>query len=181
MASKSSGSGGTASTAIMEKDIRTDIGVKDDARKKLVETLNMRLCDEYVLYTKTRKYHWNVIGPRFHQLHEFFKEQYEALDEMVDEIAERARQLGGKSLGTLDEFVRYSSINEDPGQNPDAQTMISNLLKDHETVIKTVRKNADEAEELEDMATNDFFLQAVEKHEKMAWMLRAHLEGKDRI
>jgi starvation-inducible DNA-binding protein len=178
MTSKSSSA---TSTAIMEQDIKTDIGVKDDARKKIVETLNMRLSDEYVLYTKTRKYHWNVIGPRFHQLHEFFKEQYEILDEMVDEIAERARQLGGKSLGTLDEFARNSSINEEPGQNPDAQTMISNLLNDHEKVIKTLRKNADEAEELEDMVTNDFFLEAAQKHEKMAWMLRAHLEGKDRI
>ncbi|HEY9406971.1 MAG TPA: DNA starvation/stationary phase protection protein [Nitrososphaera sp.] len=178
MTSKSSSA---ASTAIMEQDIKTDIGVKDDARKKIVETLNMRLSDEYVLYTKTRKYHWNVIGPRFHQLHEFFKEQYEILDEMVDEIAERARQLGGKSLGTLDEFARNSSINEEPGQNPDAQTMISNLLNDHERVIKTLRKNADEAEELEDMVTNDFFLEAAQKHEKMAWMLRAHLEGKDKI
>jgi starvation-inducible DNA-binding protein len=178
MTSKSSSA---ASTAIMERDIKTDIGVKDDARKKIVETLNMRLSDEYILYTKTRKYHWNVIGPRFHQLHEFFKEQYEILDEMIDEIAERARQLGGKSLGTLDEFARNSSINEEPGQNPDAQTMISNLLNDHETVIKTLRKNADEAEELEDMVTNDFFLEAAQKHEKMAWMLRAHLEGKDTI
>jgi len=178
MTSKSSSA---TSTAIMEQDIKTNIGVKDDARKKIVETLNMRLSDEYVLYTKTRKYHWNVIGPRFHQLHEFFKEQYEILDEMVDEIAERARQLGGKSLGTLDEFARNSSINEEPGQNPDAQTMISNLLNDHEAVIKTLRKNADEAEELEDMVTNDFFLEAAQKHEKMAWMLRAHLEGKDTI
>jgi starvation-inducible DNA-binding protein len=176
MASKSS----TESTAIMDRGFKTDIGVKDDARKKLVETLNMRLCDEYVLYTKTRKYHWNVVGPRFSQLHEFFEEQYEILEEMIDEVAERARQLGGKSLGTLDEFVRHSSLNEDPGQNPDAQTMISNLLKDHETIIKTLRKNADEAdEEYDDMATNDFFLEAVQKHEKMAWMLRAHLEGKD--
>lgn len=158
--------------------VKTDIGVKDDARKKLVETLNMRLCDKYVLYTKTRKFHWNVVGPRFSQLHEFFEEQYE----MIDEIAERARQLGGRSLGTLDEFVRHSSINEDPGQNPDAQTMISNLLKDHEVIIKTLRKNADEAdEEYDDMATNDFFLEAVQKHEKMAWMLRAHLEGKDAL
>ena len=138
----------------------------------------MRLCDEYVLYTKTRKFHWNVVGPRFSQLHEFFEEQYE----MIDEIAERARQLGGRSLGTLDKFVRHSSINEDPGQNPDAQTMISNLLKDHEVIIKTLRKNADEAdEEYDDMATNDFFLEAVQKHEKMAWMLRAHLEGKDTL
>ncbi len=178
MTSKSSSA---ASTAVMDRDTKTDIGVKDDARKKIVETLNMRLSDEYVLYTKTRKYHWNVIGPRFHQLHEFFKEQYEILDEMIDEIAERARQLGGKSLGTLEEFARNSSINEEPGQNPDAQTMISNLLNDHETVIKTLRKNADEAEELEDMVTNDFFLEAAQKHEKMAWMLRAHLEGKDTI
>lgn len=61
--------------------------MKDDARKKLVETLNMRLCDEYVLYKKTRKYHWNVVGPRFSQLHEFFEEQYEVLGERIDEIA----------------------------------------------------------------------------------------------
>jgi starvation-inducible DNA-binding protein len=169
-------------TAIMDRGVKTDIGVKDDARKKLVETLNMRLCDEYVLYTKTRKYHWNVVGPRFSQLHDFFKEQYEALDEIVDETAERARQLGGKSLGTLEEFARYSSISEDPGQNPDAQTMISNLLKDHETIIRTLRKNADEADEqYDDMATNDFFLEATQRHEKMAWMLRAHLEGKDAL
>lgn len=176
MASKTT----TESTAIMDRRVKTDIGVKDDSRKKLIETLNTRLSDEYVLSTKTRKFHWNVVGPRFSQLHEFFEEQYEIIDEMIDEIAERARQLGGKSLGTLEEFVRHSSINEDPGQNPDAQTMISNLLKDHETIIKTLRKNADEAdEEYDDMATNDFFLEAVQKHEKMAWMLRAHLEGKD--
>src|ERR687894_1119597 len=177
MASKS---GSATSTAIMEHGIKTDIGVKDDARKKLVETLNMRLCDEYVLYTKTRKYHWNVIGPRCHQMHEFFKEQYEALDEMIDEIAERARQLGGKSLGTLDEFARYSDIYDEPGQNPDAETMISNLLNDHEKLIKAIRKNADEAEHLHDMATNNFYTQTAQDHEKMAWMLRAHLEGTDR-
>src|ERR671916_857253 len=178
MTSKSSSA---ASTAIMEQDLETKIGVKEDARKKVVETLNMRLSDEYVLYTKTRKYHWNVVGPHFHQLHEFFKEQYEALDEIIDEIAERARQLGGKSLGTLDEFARYSDIYDEPGQNPDAETMISNLLNDHEKVIKAIRKNADEAEHLHDMATNNFYTQAALDHEKLAWMLRAHLEETDRF
>jgi len=172
----------TLSPELMKTNVKPNIGVEDDARKKIVEMLNSRLSDEYVLYTKTRKYHWNVIGPRFSQLHEFFEEQYEALDEMVDEIAERARQLGGKSLGTLDEFVQLSAIEEDPGQYPDAQKMISNLLEDHETIIQTLRKNADECDEkYDDMATNDFFLEAVEKHEKMAWMLRAHLEGTDTI
>ena len=185
MASKSSRSGSatgsSAAAAILDQDLEAKIGVKEDARKKVVETLNMRLSDEYVLYTKTRKYHWNVVGPHFHQLHEFFKEQYEALDEMIDEIAERARQLGGKSLGTLDEFARYSDIYDEPGQNPDAETMISNLLNDHEKLIKAIRKNADEAEHLHDMATNNFYTQAVLHHEKLAWMLRAYLEETDRF
>lgn len=166
----------------MQTGVKPNIGVTDDSRKAIVEILNSRLSDEYTLYTKTKKYHWNVIGPRFSQLHEFFEEQYEILDEIVDETAERVRQLGGKSFGTLEEFVHHSSLGEEPGENPDAQTMLSNLLEDHEKVIQTLRKNADEAdEEYEDMATNDFLLEAVQKHEKMAWMLRAHLEGKDTI
>src|SRR5687768_13092710 len=130
---------------IMKTDVKPNIGVTDEARKALVAILNARLCDEYTLTTKTKKYHWNVIGPRFHQLHEFLEEQYEQLDEMSDEIAERVRQLGGKSLGTMEEFVRHSSIEEDPGQYPEAQAMLANLLKDHETIIQTLRENADEA------------------------------------
>jgi starvation-inducible DNA-binding protein len=155
---------------IMKADVKTNIGLTDDARKAVVEILNSRLCDEYTLYTKTRKYHWNVIGPRFHQLHEFFN------------VAERARHLGGKSYGTMEEFARHSSIKEDPGEYPEAQTMISNLLKDHETNIQTLRKNVEECEEkYHDTVTSNFLQDAVEKHEKMAWMLRAHLEGKGTI
>jgi starvation-inducible DNA-binding protein len=171
----------TISAEIMKSDVKTAIGLSDDSRKGVVEILNARLCDEYTLYTKTktRKYHWNVVGPRFHELHEFFQEQYELLDEMIDEIAERSRQLGGKSFGTIEEFARHSSIKEDPGEYPDANKMIANLLKDHESVIQTLRKNADECDdEYDDMGTNDFLISAMQKHEKMAWMLRAHLEGK---
>jgi starvation-inducible DNA-binding protein len=174
MASKS-----TMSPEIMKADVKTNIGLSDDSRKGVVEILNARLCDEYTLYTKTRKYHWNVVGPRFQQLHEFFEEQYEIIEEIIDETAERARQLGGKSFGTMEEFVRHSSIKEDPGEYPDANKMITNLLKDHEAIIQTLRKNADECdEEYEDMGTNDFLLEGMQKHEKMAWMLRAHLEGR---
>ena len=175
MASKS-----TMSPEIMKAEIKTNIGLSDDSRKGVVEILNARLCDEYTLYTKTRKYHWNVVGPRFQQLHAFFEGQYEIIEEMIDEIAERARQLGGKSFGTMEEFVRHSSIKEDPGDYPDANRMIANLLTDHESIIQTLRKNADECDEkYHDMGTNDFLIQGIQKHEKMAWMLRAHLEGKN--
>lgn len=174
MASKS-----TMSPEIMKADVKTNIGLSDESRKSVVDILNARLCDEYTLYTKTRKYHWNVVGPRFQMLHEFFEEQYEIIEEMIDEVAERARMLGGKSFGTMEEFVMHSSIKEDPGEYPDAGKMIANLLKDHETIIQTLRKNADECDEkYDDMGTNDFLIEGMQKHEKMAWMLRAHLEGK---
>src|SRR5260370_20659841 len=80
------------------------IGLDDAKREVIVKTLNTLLSDEFVLYTKTRDYHWNVRGPRFHQLHEFFESQYEQLDELMDEVAEKVRQFGGNSLGRMAGF-----------------------------------------------------------------------------
>jgi starvation-inducible DNA-binding protein len=169
---------GTHLPEVMKTDIKPNIGVVDESRKAIVELLNVCLCDENVLYIKTKNYHWNIVGPRFSQLHKFLEEQYEELDEIVDETAERARQLGGKALGTMEEYLRYTDLNEEPGKYPESQAMLSTLLKDHEKVIQNLRDAAEQADEkYHDMATNDFFLQSVEKHEKMAWMLRAHLDG----
>ena len=67
------------------------IGISESNRDSIVKILNAVLADEYVLYTKTRNYHWNVVGPQFNDLHKFFEGQYEALNEVVDDVAERAR------------------------------------------------------------------------------------------
>ena len=95
---------------------------------------------------------------------------------IIDEVAERARTLNGRSLGTLAEFVEHGSIQENPGKYPDELTMISNLFADHEQIIRSLRTDADRCEEYHDMGTNDFLIGVMEKHEKMAWMLRAHLD-----
>jgi starvation-inducible DNA-binding protein len=78
-----------------------DLGIDDKDRASVITMLNALLADEYVLYTKTRNYHWNVVGPQFNDLHKFFGEQYGAIDEFVDDSAERARTLGGHSVATL--------------------------------------------------------------------------------
>jgi starvation-inducible DNA-binding protein len=154
-----------------------DIGLSEESLNGVIQILNNVLCDEYVLYTKTRNYHWNVVSPHFHDRHEFFQEQYEILDEIIDEVAEKARQLNGKSLGSLKEFLEYTRLKESSAdENLDDRRMISNLLSDHEQVIKTLRKNADECKDkYHNMGTNDFLLGIMQKHEKMDWMLRAHL------
>ena len=168
------------STLVKKNDTSTniDIGLAEESLNGVIQILNKVLCDEYILYTKTRNYHWNVVGPNFHDRHEFFQEQYEIIDEIIDEVAERARQLSGKSLGSLKEFLEYTRLKESSAEeNLDDMRMISNLLSDHEQVIKILRKNADECEDpYHDMGTNDFLIGIMEKHEKMAWMLRAHLD-----
>jgi starvation-inducible DNA-binding protein len=151
-----------------------NIGLTDPNREQTVTLLNALLADEYVLYTKTRNYHWNVVGPQFNDLHKFFEAQYEALNDIVDEVAERARTLGGKAWGTLAEFAKHARLTEHPGQVPPATTMLSNLLADHEAVIRTLRADlATVMDKYADAGTNDFLTGLLEKHEKMAWMLRA--------
>ena len=53
--------------------------------------LSVHLSDAYLLYVKTQNFHWNVVDPRFHSLHEFFEKQYQELAEAIDVIAERIR------------------------------------------------------------------------------------------
>jgi starvation-inducible DNA-binding protein len=155
------------------------IGIDDKNRDAVCQILTALLADEYVLSAKTRKYHWNVNGPRFHPLHEFLRTQYVQLDEIVDEVAERIPQLGGKTIATLEEFKKLTRIKEDPGQYPDADRILSNLLADHETIIRSIRPSIDACdEEYKDMGTNDFLIGIMQIHEKTAWMIRAHLEGK---
>jgi starvation-inducible DNA-binding protein len=68
-------------------------GLADTQGKGVAQILTDLLADEYVLYTKTRKYHWNGVGPQFNDLHQFFEAQYHELNAIVDDVAERARAL----------------------------------------------------------------------------------------
>jgi starvation-inducible DNA-binding protein len=154
---------------------RIDTGISRENMQKITNILNDNLADEYVLLTKTKNYHWNVEDPRFNDLHKFFEEQYELLATAVDEIAERVRAVGGKSRATLKEFLSSSQIKEDVGSFPDADTMLGNLLSDHEVIIKTLRKNINECQDLNDEGTANFLTDKMEEHEKMAWMLRSFI------
>lgn len=157
--------------------MRADIGIPEEKKSAVVAILNDLLSDEYLLYTKTRNYHWNVVGPDFAELHKFFESQYEALDGIVDEVAERARMLGGRSLGTMTEFLKAARLKEFPKNYPDAKKMLKNLLEDHEELINLLRGDlAACAEKYGDAGTSDFLTGLMEQHEKMAWMLRSFLE-----
>lgn len=152
-----------------------NIGLSKQVRQKVVTLLNKLLADEYVLYTKTLKYHWNVQGIVFHDFHALFKEEYEMLFEIVDKVAERARALGAPTLGSLHDFSAYTRLKEVNGTNLNPREMITNLLADHEMIIRTLRADIATITELDDQGTSNFLQDIILKHEKIAWMLRSTL------
>jgi len=157
---------------------QANFGLSDTPRQGVAQIRGNLLADAYVLYTKTRNYHWNVVGPQFNDRHTFFEAQDNELNDIVDDVAERTRALGELTLGTLAAFVQHSRLKEHPGFYPEAHDTLANLLAEHEAVLRFLPVDLETcADAYHDIGTNDFLTGLTERHEQMAWMLRAFLEG----
>lgn len=155
--------------------MKINIGIPEDDRLKVAESLSKLLADSYTLYLKTHNFHWNVTGPMFQTLHTMFEVQYTELATAVDEIAERIRALGVYAPGSYKKFSQLSSIKEED-EVPSAREMIRSLVEAHETVIRTAREGFPSAEKAGDEASVDLLVGRIQLHEKTAWMLRSLLE-----
>jgi starvation-inducible DNA-binding protein len=154
--------------------IQPNIGLDSDVRRSVVEILNQTLANEAVLTLKTRSAHWNVSGADSCELYILFDSQYEQLNNISDELAERARMLGGMAIGSLHEFIQHARVEEQPGVVPD----ILRLLADHEACIRFLREDARRCtEEYEDEGSFDLLVGVMRAHEKMAWRLRSYIEA----
>lgn len=156
--------------------MQTTIGLSADVTKNVAGHLNRILSDEYVFLTKLLKYHWNITGPYFFPLHKLLDDQYREVFGIIDEVAERTRSIGHIAYGTLQEFAQHTRLKEVPGHHPSALEMVAELVKDHETIIMNLRRDIPLIEDMGDFGTMDFLTGVMEKHEKMAWFLRAHLQ-----
>ena len=156
--------------------MKPNIEIAENDLIKVAGLLNTLLADEYLLYTKTRNAHRNIQGQKFIELHKFFESQYDALDIIIDDVAERVRALGHFALGSLKDFIAVSRLSEHNHDFTDHNHIIKTLLDDHESLIRSLRKDVSAVvEEYRDLGTADFMTGIMEQHEKMAWMLRAHL------
>jgi starvation-inducible DNA-binding protein len=157
-----------------ERDpMKVHIGLTENIQGQVAALLNQLLADEFVVYVKTLNFHWNVVGSDFYALHLFFQKHYEELLDIVDEVAERVRIFNVPSFGSCAEFMQHASVHESVAQKLSALDMLAQLCADHETVIQSLRKSITTTAELGDEGTSNFLTDLMEKHEKMAWMLRS--------
>ena len=156
--------------------MKTNIGISPKNITHIVTALAEVLSDEMILYTKTRKAHWNVTGESFMELHKLFEAQYKQTEEDIDAVAERINKLGTKTMGTMTEFIKHSSLKESPGKYHGSKDTLLELLKDHETIIRSLRKQIEDcSDKYKDAGTADFLTGLMETHETTAWILRRYL------
>jgi len=152
-------------------------GMESAQRKNAVELLASVLCNQHVLYIKTRNFHWNLKGPRFHDLHVFFEKQYQQLETSIDETAERIRMIGGVSPGSMAEFLGGADLKEAASDIINGDDAIAALISDHDQVVRDLREKIPQFEdEFNDIGTADLLTVLLRNHEQAAWMLRSFTE-----
>jgi starvation-inducible DNA-binding protein len=156
--------------------MKTSIGLSAEQLKTSTDILSTVLADEVTLYMKTRKFHWNVSGESFMELHKLFEHQYKEIEEIIDEVAERIGKLGSVTIGTMTQYIKMTRLKESPDEYPERLKMVEELLKDHETVIKALREDIDKCDESGDAGTTDFLTGIMQAHETIAWTLRRYLK-----
>jgi starvation-inducible DNA-binding protein len=148
---------------------------KSNASTAMAKQLALILSDTYVLAVKIHGYHWNVTGPDFSGLHAFFGEQYEALFEAADEIAERIRMLGMMPDGSMDAFLQNTVIKEAGAKPISATAMLKDLLESHKLIRDRLVEAEDMADDIDDLVTQGMMVDRIAYHEKIMWMIRSHI------
>ncbi|MBL0309675.1 MAG: DNA starvation/stationary phase protection protein [Bacteroidetes bacterium] len=153
-----------------------NIGISEKNRQIITEQLSKILADEFVLYSKTLNAHWNIEGPDFHAVHLYLETLYNQQQEIVDTVAERIRALGHYVPAELNKYLALTHLSEKASNKNDSQTLFAELLMDHESIIVFIRENIKPiADKLKAEGISDYITGLMERHEKTAWMLRAHL------
>lgn len=155
---------------------RNDLPLK--ARQAVVELLQASLADAIDLAGQAKVAHWNVKGPNFIALHKLFDDVHDAIEDGVDELAERLVQLGGTAEGTVGLVAKRTRL---PGYSVkitsgmDHVKALSGALAAY---AKTTRAGIDAAGKLGDQATADLYTEIVRAVDKLLWMVEAHAQGR---
>ena len=139
--------------------------------EEIVRNLNEFLCDLEVLNVKLQNYHWNVNGKGFFITHEKLEEYYDEIRVEIDEIAEHILALGYQPLGTMQDFMKNSEIQEAKNEKIKTIPIVKNLIQDFETLKQKAVKIKEESENQSDYATSALIDNFLANYSKKLWML----------
>ena len=161
----------------MSKLYPTKNDLPEAARRTLVLLLNEKLATAQHLALQAKQAHWNVKGPDFFQLHELFDKVYAEAVTWVDDIAERAVQLGGVAEGTLDLIAKRTQLPPYSLELSGGREHVDAVSRALSIFAKAAREAIDAAAKAGDADTSDLFTGISRGADKMLWFVEAHLHA----
>jgi len=161
------------------KLISTQNSLRKQTRRAMIGLLNQQLADVLDLGLQAKQAHWNVKGPHFIGLHELFDKVAEELEEFTDDIAERAVELGGVALGTLQVVTRQSRLAAYPLNISSGKEHVAALSGALAKFGASTRTAIDAASKAGDADTSDLFTEVSRGVDKLLWFVEAHAQARE--
>jgi starvation-inducible DNA-binding protein len=151
--------------------LATQSDLSGNAIPEIAEALNGLAADSFALYTKTKNFHWHVSGPHFRDYHLLFDEQAAEIFATVDDLAERVRKLGARTIHSIGEIAKLQTIKDNNKDFVSPADMLTELMNDNKLVIKRMRAAHEIADKHDDVATASILENFIDAAEKRNWFL----------
>ena len=148
----------------------TDLG--DTAATEICDALRPLLADVFALYVKTKNFHWHISGRHFRDYHLLLDEHAAQIFAMTDEIAERARKLGGTTLRSVGDIARHQRLRDNDADAVGALDMLCELRDDNRQLTRSLRLTHEVCERHDDVATASLIENWIDESERRSWFLR---------
>jgi starvation-inducible DNA-binding protein len=147
-------------------------GLSHQAVANISEALRQLLADVFGLYMKTKSFHWHMTGRHFRGDHLLLDEQAEQLFSMTDDIAERARKLGGTTLRSVGDISRHQRIKDNDHDNLAPGVMLAELRDDNAQLTGFLREAHEVCSKHNDVATTSVIEVWIDQTERRTWFLK---------
>jgi starvation-inducible DNA-binding protein len=160
-------------------DTPTDL--PDEAVRAISAALNGLLADAFALYLKTKNFHWHISGPHFRDYHLLLDDQATQIFETTDDLAERARKIGGTTLRSIGDISKHQTIKDNNESFVPPREMLRELMNDNKAMAAAMRKAHEIADEHQDAATAGLLETFIDATERRTWFLfEASRQGSER-
>ena len=157
--------------ALQNAPLETPTGLGSNAVRDISGALNILLADIFGLYLKTKNFHWHMSGPHFRDYHLMLDEQAAEIFATTDEIAERARKLGGTTIRSIGHIARLQRVADNDADFVTPDDMLAELREDNLALTQRMRETHDVCDEHGDVATASLLEVWIDQAERRVWFL----------
>jgi starvation-inducible DNA-binding protein len=152
-------------------ELQSPTDLESSANRDIPAALRALLADVFALYLKTKNFHWHVSGSHFRDYHLMLDEQSDQIFAMTDDIAERARKIGGTTIRSIGHIAREQRILGNDAEYVDPLDMLAELRSDNQQLTREMRRVHELCDEYGDVATASLLENWIDEAEGRIWFL----------